>query len=324
MRTLTDTSEQILQGSKELVKKVNLPDGWKEELIFNLLAVKYEIRPAFSWSAGPLPDKGNWYDYDMAITDKQGNIKSKVYLKDLKKLVEDFGLTMDSLKLNGVKEFDYETLLNEDPIPGTMEDLFQSDPSNSKKALGEITPSLLDEIQNHFSPDYNNCEESCSNSQLPKFFFITTSEKMKELKENAKNMKFYERREVCGFPKCCNFWFKQRDTEILADTMTEFYGTSYDFSTKALLDNVIHYHWSHENFNHTKRMSKLNNRKDATNKKYPLLPFPVCDKCIDISDSDYHDSAAELNDNYRNFIENFTPEIKEYFDKKNIMGYFDE
>ncbi|MBL76633.1 MAG: hypothetical protein CL763_06905 [Chloroflexi bacterium] len=317
--------EQILQDSKELLEKVDLPDGYKQEMIFNLLAVKYEIRPAFSWSAGPLPDEGNWYDYDMAITDNQGNIKSKVYLKDLKKLVEDFGLAMDSLKLNGVKEFDYETLLNENPIPGSVD---LSNPNPSIMPLGEITPALFEDIQNNFSPDYNDCEESCSNSQFPKFFFITTNEKMKELKENAKSMKFYERKEVCGFPKCCNLWFKQRDTEILADTLAEFYGTygekPEDLTNEAMLDNVIHNHWSHENYNHAKRMSKLNNRKDATNKKYPLLPFPVCDKCIDISDSDYHDSAAELNDNYRNFIQNFTPEIKEYFDKKNMIGYYDD
>ena len=321
-------SKEILKDSKYLLEKVDLPDGYKQEMVFNLLAVKYEIRPVFSWFAGSLPDKGNWYDYDIGITDDQGSLKSKVYLKDLKKTVEDFDLTMDLLKLNGVKEFDYETLVNENPIPATMEDLLNPDPNNSKKALGEITTSLLDEIQNHFSPEYNDCEESCDNSKLPAFFFITTDKKMQEIKQNAKLIKFFERRELCGLPKCCNFWFKQRETEILADTMAEFYGAygekPEDLTNEAMLDNVIHYHWSHENFNHAKRMSKLNNRKDTTNKKYPLLPFPVCDKCLDITDNNYYESAAELNDHYENFIQLFTPEIKEYFDKKIMMGYYDD
>ena len=111
------SEHDILEESKELIKKINLPEDYKYEMVFNLLAVKHGIKTAFSWDASNFPDvnesaEHDWFDYDMQIGEHDS-----VWLKELKESIESSGLYMDLPKMNAVKEFDYETLLDNNPVP---------------------------------------------------------------------------------------------------------------------------------------------------------------------------------------------------------------
>ena len=310
------SEHDILEESKELIKKINLPEDYKYEMVFNLLAVKHGIKTAFSWDASNFPDvnesaEHDWFDYDMQIGEHDS-----VWLKELKESIESSGLYMDLLKMNAVKEFDYETLLDNNPVPDTMDDLMEPDPKGKK--LAKIPPSKLEELENQFSSDHNDCEPSCKYASHPKVFWVTNEKNIENIRKNVKYMKKSEREELCDQPRCCLFWFIQRNTEILCDTITEFYMTTFDFSDKAFKNYVVHNYWSHDNDKHEERMAKLNNRKDATDKKFPFLYFPVCDKCLDNSES----FAGMLNNKYEEFSKKLAPEIQDYFRKRGMKGLF--
>ena len=310
------SENKILEESKELIKKIDFPKDHKYEIIFNLLAVKNGIKTAFSWNAPNFPDgdgstENYWTKYEMQIGDHDS-----VWLKELKEIIESCGLSMDLLKMSASKEFDYETLLDENPVPGTIDDVMDPDPKGKK--LAKLPPSKLEELENQFSPDHNDCESTCQHAHLPKVFWVTNEKNLEKIRKNAKSMKESERKEFCGQPRCCLFWFIQRNTEILCDTITEFYGTTFDFSDKTFKNYVIHNYWRHDNYKHDERMSKLNNRKDATDKKFPFLWFPVCDRCLNDSKS----PAGMLHNKLEEFLKKLSPEIQDFFRERGINGLF--
>lgn len=319
MNDINSISEKVLEDSEKLIKKIDFPQDHKYEIIFNLLAVKYGVIRAFSWSVPTFPNEdeyekygaNHWTDFDMQIGDHDS-----VWMKDFKEIVESCNLSIELLKMNSSKEFDYDTFLDENPVPATIGDIDVPEPKI--EPITKIPASKIEEFENQFSPDYNDCEPTCSHSRISKSFWISTKNNLENLQKNSVSMKESERKEFSGQPKCCLFWFIQRDTEILCDTITEFYGTTFDFSDKALKHYVIHNFWSHDNFNHAERMSRLNNRKDMTNQKFPLLWFPVCDRCLNDSGS----PAEILHNKLEEFSKKLSPEIYNFIKKRGIRGHY--
>ena len=283
-----------------LLGKIDLPDNYKHSLIFNLLAVKYGIENAFSWDAPGFPDDPDWEKYDFTIADTD----KSMWLKQLTDITESLGLSMDLLEMSTAKKFDFETMLDENPVPATMDDVM--DPRPDEQKLGNISNSKLEEIEHYFSADKH------------KMFWISTEEHLSEIRKKSKSMKEPDVKEYCGHPSCCIHWFIQRDTEILGDSITEFYGTTFDFSEETFKHFILHNFWNHDNFNHQKRMAKLNNRADATKKKFPFVPYPACDKCMEDSQS----PSEKLNNDYEEFSKSLSPPVYSYLKKHGFIRSF--
>lgn len=105
------TLNMIKEDFEKLSQDFHFEKSKKFSLIFNLIAIKYNIRYAFCWLAENFPDHNqyskdgtHWSDFSMDLDGQEMD------LKNLKEICYDMGLEMDLLEKIGGMKFNHDMI----------------------------------------------------------------------------------------------------------------------------------------------------------------------------------------------------------------------